>query len=683
MRNNKTSSQSLQKLFTKSVTRLQAGDIFHAKKGFIQLTRKLPDSAVVWYNLGLCHQHLGQHDKAITAYLKSLRIKPNQIDGWVNIGISYLELNQMGKAEEAILKSLELNPSHARGLNTLGTIQAKQDKLDDARTSFSKSIASQPDNRDARFNLVKLELKKGNYNEALSMVDSFLTTYPDDREALNTKAGILIDQKDYKLASPIVTALEADAPDDEQVMRLGLSYREAIRDDFGAIAMAQKLLKQFPKEGKLWNSLAMTYFKLGSVKKSRAYCEKAVALDPQNPELASNLGLIHSSSGDKENAELFYRKALQLDPLHAETLVNITAMKRFKSIDDPNAQQIISIWEKSKLDNSTRIMISFALGKIYDDCGRYDDAFKVYKIGNDLKFKESRIDLAAWFNHIDRISNVLNTPPMMTSQCNYSPQPIFILGMPRSGTTLVEQIISRHSQVHGCGELHCIEQAIRRLETKPDAMRVYPDDFRHVSQSEFEIEAREYLSWVKQQHDIKSEYLTDKMPFNFTHIWLIKAMFPDSVIVHCQRHPLDVIISNYFQLFGQDVGFTYNLESLTKYYIRYHQSMTKWKALFGDEIYNVVYEDLVSDVETQTRLLVGAANLTWEDNCLDQKRSDTVVRTASIWQVRQGIYTRSKERWKNYQAHLHQCIAILALAGILDSAGNWLERAQTGAGSCP
>ncbi len=299
MRNNKTSSQSLQKLFTKSVTRLQAGDIFHAKKGFIQLTRKLPDSAVVWYNLGLCHQHLSQHDKAITAYLKSLRIKPNQIDGWVNIGISYLELNQMEKAEEAILKSLELNPSHARGLNTLGTIQARQDKLDDARTSFNKSIASQPDNRDA--NLVNLERRETIAKHC--QWESFLTSFPGDREflRLNTKAGILIDQKDYKLASPIVTALEADAPDDEQVMRLGLSYREAIRDDFGAIAMAQKLLKQFPKEGKLWNSLAITYF----VKISRTYCEKAVALDPQNPELASNLGLIHSSSGDKKMLKIF------------------------------------------------------------------------------------------------------------------------------------------------------------------------------------------------------------------------------------------------------------------------------------------------------------------------------------------------------------------------------------------
>ena len=504
----------------------------------------------------------------------------------------------MERAEQAILESLELNPSHARGLNTLGTIQARQDKPDDARISFYKSIASQPDNRDARFNLANLELKKGNYSEALSMVESCLASCPDDREALIVKVNILIDQKDYKPASPLVAALEADAPDDEPVMRLGLAYREAIRDEFGAIAMAQKLLKQFPKEGKLWNSLAMPYFKLGGVKKSRMYCEKAVALDSQNPELANNLGLIHSSLGDQENAEIFYRKALQLDPLHADTLRNITDMKRFESIDDPDAQQIISIWEKSKLDNSTRAVISFALGKIYDDCGRYDDAFKVYKVGNDLKFKELRMDFVAWFNHIDRIPKVLNSPPLITNQCNYLPQPIFILGMPRSGTTLVEQIISRHSRVHGCGELPCIEQAIRRLG-KNRMQCVYPDDFWHVRQSEFEIEAREYLSWVKRLHDIKSDYLTDKMPFNFPHVWLIKAMFPDSAIVNCQRHPLDVILSNYFQLYGSDVGFLYDLESLAKYYIQYHRLMIEWKAIFGDQIYNVVYEDLVADVETR------------------------------------------------------------------------------------
>ncbi len=668
-------SKSLQTLFTRSVACLQAGDIIQAKKGLIQLTRKLPDSAVVWYNLGLCHQYLEQHNKAITVYLKSLGIKPNQMDGWVNIGISYLELNQMERAEHAVRKSLELNPSHPRGLNTLGTIQARQDKPDEARISFNKSIASQPDNRDARFNLANLELKQGNHGEALLMVDSLLTTWPDDREALIVKVNILIDQRDFKPASPMVAALEAEAPDDEPVMRLGLAYREAIRDDFGAIAMAHTLLKQFPKEGKLWNSLAMTYFKLDGVKKSRTYCEKAVTLDPQNPEFANNMGLIHSSLGDREKAEIFYRKALQLAPLHADTLLNITAMKRFGSIDDPDAQQAISIWENTGLDNPTRISTAFALGKIYDDCGHYDTAFNVYKVGNDLKFKESKRDLMGWFDHIDRIYNMLNSPPPITSQCNYSPQPIFILGMPRSGTTLVEQIISRHSQVHGCGELHGMEQAIRRLENPPNAMRVYPDDFQHVSQSEFEIEAEEYLAWVKRLHDVKSEYLTDKMPYNFLHIWLIKAMFPDSAIVHCQRHPLDVILSNYFQLYGSDVGFAYNLESLIQYYLRYHRLMIQWKAMFGDEIYNVVYEDLVSDVENQTRQLIDAVTLPWEDNCLDQKRSDTVVRTASIWQVRQGIYTRSKERWKNYQAHLQPCIAILVRAGILDDAGNWLERA--------
>ena len=321
-------------------------------------------------------------------------------------------------------------------------------------------------------------------------------------------------------------------------------------------------------------------------------------------------------------------------------------------------------------------MISFALGKIYDDCGRYEDAFKVYKVGNDLKFKESRMDLDGWFDHIDRIPKVLNSPPQITAKpAGLTPQPIFILGMPRSGTTLVEQIISRHSQVHGCGELPCIEQAIRCLENKPDAVRVYPEDFRQVSQSEFEIEVREYLAWVKRLHDIKSDYLTDKMPYNFLHIWLIKAMFPNSAIINCQRHPLDVIISNYFQLYGSDVSFVYDLESLARYYIRYHRLMIEWKAIFGDQIYNAVYEDLVSDVENQTRRLVDAVKLSWEDNCLNQKRSDTIVRTASMWQVRQGIYTHSKERWRNYQAHLQPCIAILMQAGILDDVGNWLERA--------
>ena len=546
MRNKKTSPQSLQTLFTQSVTCLQVGDIAQAKKGLIQLTRKLPNSAVVWYNLGLCYQHLGQHDKAVTVYLKSLGINPNQIDGWVNIGISYLELNQMEKSEEAILKSLELNPSHARGLNTLGTIQARQDKLDDARTSFNKSISNQPDNADAKINLANLEMKQG---------------------------------------------------------------------------------------------------------------------------------LAYSSLGDK-SAELFYRKSISLDPLHGEAYRHLTAMKRFQSIDDPDAQQIISIWKHTALDDSTRISVAFSLGKIYDDCGRYDDAFKVYKVGNKLKFQESRMDMETWFDHIDRIPKVLNSPPQITAKpAGLTLQPIFILGMPRSGTTLVEQIISRHSQVQGCGELHGMEQAIKRLENPPTAMRVYPDDFHHVSQSEFEIEAEKYLAWVKRLRDVKSEYLTDKNPFNFIHIWLIKAMFPNSAIVNCQRHPLDVIISNYFQLFGSDVNFVYDLESLSRYYIRYHRLMIEWKAMFGDQIYNVVYEDLISDVENQVRQLVDAVTLPWEDNCLDQNRSGTMVGTASIWQVRQGIHTRSRERWKNYQAHLQPCIAILARAGILDDAGNWLERA--------
>ncbi len=668
-------SESLQKRFTRSTAFLQAGDIAAARKGFVRLSKQLPHSAAVWYNLGLCHQHLGQYEPAIAACLKSLKIKPGQIEGWVNIGIAYLELDQLEKSEQAIRKALALNPDHSRALNSLGTIQVRRDNHDQARMCFNKSLEIQPANRDAKFNLANMELNLQNYGEAHTFIDSLLASYPDDRQSLLLKARIFLDQKELKQAAPIVLGLETDAPDEEAVLRLGLAYREAIRDPFGVITSAEKLIRRFPNEAKLWNSLASACFQLDGIEKSKQYYQKAIALDPQNPEFASNLGLAYSSLGDQKNAAIFYRKSLQLNPHHVEAYRHIAAMKRFKSIDDADAQQLISIWENRELDDLTTIETAFALGKIYDDCGLYDEAFAVYKVGNDLKFKESRLDLAAYFDHIQRIPRVLNSPSIITSQHKYSPRPIFILGMPRSGTTLVEQIICRHSEVYGCGELPCIERAITRLEKRANPMRVYPDDFRRIGQSELEIEAREYLAWVKRLHNIECAYLTDKMPFNFAHIWLIKALFPDSVIVHCQRHPLDVIVSNYFQLYGSDVSFVYHLEALTKYYIRYHQLMIQWQALYGDAIYNVVYEDLVSDVENQVRQLINATGLAWEDNCQDPKQSNTAVRTASIWQVRQGIYTRSKQRFRNYQSHLQEVIARLCEAGILDHSGNWIERA--------
>ena len=302
------------------------------------------------------------------------------------------------------------------------------------------------------------------------------------------------------------------------------------------------------------------------------------------------------------------------------------------------------------------------------------EAFKVYQIGNDLKFKESRIDLDKYFGHIDTIPKVLTSKPTTTRQTTLEQNPIFVLGMPRSGTTLIEQVLSRHSTVTGCGELPCIEKAITRLEKRSEPMRSYPVDFLGLTEQELSGEANEYLDWVNRLHHLQTPLFTDKMPFNFAHVWLIKSLFPNASIVHCRRHPLDVITSNFFQLYGSDISFVYNLTALANYYIRYNTLMSHWNAMFDGEIYNVIYEQFVADNENETRKLITGVGLNWEDDCLDASRSDTAVRTASIWQVRQGIYTSSTERWRKYESELEDVINILANADILDKEGNWILR---------
>ena len=408
------------------------------------------------------------------------------------------------------------------------------------------------------------------------------------------------------------------------------------------------------------------YFQLDSVQNAKNSYEKALEIDPKNAEYANNMGLVYSSLGDKQNAEKFYRMSISLDPNYAEAYRSLVTMKRFESMNDPDAQNIFSLWEKRGKDTFSTIKLAFALGKVYDDCGNYEKAFETYHIGNELKFEDSKINLSDYFSHIDRIPKVFDRPAESTSTISFGVQPIFVLGMPRSGTTLVEQIISRHPDVTGCGELPCIERAINRLEKRGDATQVYPDDFWKVGQARMDEEAEEYQRWVARLHEINTSYYVDKMPFNFVHIWLIKALFPNSPIINCQRHPLDVIVSNYFQLYGSDISFVYNLEALANYYVRYSRLMKHWNKIFDKEIYNATYEALVTDHESQTRQLIKGIGLEWSDSCLDSKMSEAAVRTASIWQVRQGIYTRSKERWRNYEKQIRPAADVLVEHGILN-----------------
>ncbi|MGR3913431.1 MAG: sulfotransferase [Gammaproteobacteria bacterium] len=655
-----------EKIFARSVEKLRGGDAAGAARGFEKLVTAIPHSAQVWYNLGLSRQHLNLHAKAAHAYSHALRLDPNNADAHVNLGLSQKEMLRFDDAMAGAEAALAIAPEHARALNLAGTLLAERNEHDAAGEAFQRALRAAPGDADARHNLANSLLQRGQGEAALEVAQPLLQRARPEKRHRLLHGQILLELKLFGEAGGVARALSAEFGDDAEVMLLEMARRELIKDYFGVVDIARKMLAREPKNARAWNSLGSAYFQLDGIDKAAASYDKAIALAPDAAEYRNNRGLAHASKGEKAEAEQHYRRALELSPGYAEAYRNLVAMKKYASADDADVRAMLQYWDECA-DDFTRTKLAFALGKVMDDAGEYARAFDFYAAGNRLKFAESRLDFDRYFAHIDGVPKVFTKRPRALSDAAASPAPIFIIGMPRSGTTLVEQILSRHPDVSGCGELPCIEKAIARMEKRAEPMRVYPRDFLALDAESLAAETRHYLSWVARLHELQTAFFTDKMPFNFVHVWLIKALFPAAAIVHCHRHPLDVIVSNYFQLYASDISFVYDLQVLARYYVRYYRLMRHWRKVFGDEIYKVQYETLVGDKEEETRRLIAAARLPWDDACLDMKKSGAAVRTASIWQVRQGIYTTSRERWRNYERQLAPAIAILRDEDVLDA----------------
>ena len=651
---------------------MQRGEVLRARAGFVKLVKLIPDSAAVWYNLGLCRSHLGEHREAIVAYQNALRIAPNHTDAMVNLGLSQKE-QQPEAAMQSARAALKLQPQHPRALNLLGTLYADADELDQAQATFQQALEVAPGNVDARQNLANALLQSGDAKVALEIIRPLLNANASKRARL-LHGQILLELKKYGEAAQVARALREEFNRDAEVLLLQMSVYEVARDYFAVLDIARELLDaRYAAEidaARVWNSMGSAYFQLDGVARATECYKEAVARDPEHAEYQNNLGLAYSAHGRKDEAEECYRNALARRADYAEAYRNLVAMKKFTDLEDADAQRMEKLWARDDLDDRTRTKLAFALGKVYDDVGHYKRAFETYAVGNRLKFAEAEMDFDKYFAHMDRVAEVFTAPPKNVSAAEVSPRPIFILGMPRSGTTLAEQIICRHSRVSGCGELPCIEKAIARLEKRAQPMRAYPQDFVNLDAQTFAAETHQYLAWVKRLHDLSTDFFTDKMPFNFVHLWLIKALFPTARIIHCHRHPLDVILSNYFQLYASDIAFVYELETLARYYARYYRLMRHWHRVFQGGIYKLQYEKLVGDRENETRALIAAAGLQWEDGCLDLTKSATAVRTASIWQVRMGVYTSSRARWRNYKEELAPAAAVLRHEQILDAEYN-------------
>lgn len=414
------------------------------------------------------------------------------------------------------------------------------------------------------------------------------------------------------------------------------------------------ILKQQPEHLHARHFHYLIQAEIGDVMQALDQLEEILKQAPDNIEFHYNVAVIYSRHGESKRAQQLFHKAIDLKPDYADAYHAIADEKSYKD-DDHFLEQIEKQLEKENLGDRQRSYLEFAAGKVSADRQEYDRAFLHYSRGN--QFKSAHFMSEHYRKDIDSYISYFNTEYVekYADWGLHSHKPIFVLGMPRSGTTLIEQILASHSQVYGAGECNDIHGVVRAMVRKSPEKMEFPECLSTHKHIDILAYATKYLE--KLEHLSAGEsYVINKMPANFLYIGLILMMFPNSRIIHSVRSPMDTCLSCYFQNFFVGQEYSFDLEDLAEFYNGYHRLMTHWKTIYPQKILDVKYENVVSDREIQVRRMLDFCGLDWEDACMSHETGKKHVITASKCQVRQPIYNTSVERWRHYEKHLQPLI---------------------------
>ncbi|UCG81793.1 MAG: sulfotransferase [Desulfobacterales bacterium] len=429
-----------------------------------------------------------------------------------------------------------------------------------------------------------------------------------------------------------------------------------IGDQDKAAARIGQAIEEDPGNAMYYNNLGLAFEKRRQLEKAIPCYQKAVQLDPGSFEAYTNMGNALKAQGNFEAGILCYKKALGVKPDCAEALLNLVDTQELRRPDAKHYLQLAEQIVEQDLSEDDAIRVNFALGKLHHDLGSFDEAFKHYHLANKLKRRKVMFNTQSHRDYVSRIIETFSNDFFAQRQSwgSDSDLPIFIFGMPRSGTTLVEQIIASHPYVFGGGELQFFIQTEQKLssilETDLDypecASWIHPETAKNIG--EVYVKKARKLTGLSKYHF----RITDKNPFNFLHLGLIYLVFPRAHFIHCQRHPLDTCLSVFFHKFTTGNYFAYDLTDLGSYYREYQRLMEHWRKVLPVSICELKYEDLVQHQEEISREVVAFCGLKWDPKCLDFHQSERPVFTGSIWQVRQPMYRTSCGRWQNYDKFL-------------------------------
>jgi tetratricopeptide (TPR) repeat protein len=447
-------------------------------------------------------------------------------------------------------------------------------------------------------------------------------------------------------------ALKADLPD--SWYNLALLQRRARRFDAALDSYAQALAHGLsgPEEAHL-NRGVIFADDLRRPDEAERELAAALALNPRYAPALLNLGNLHEDRGRRAQAREAYDRLLALQPDHPVALARVAGLHAVAGPDDPLISRLEAAQARPNLDPVDRAELLFALGRLQDAAGAHELAFARYQAANTLA-PTGRYDRTAQEALVDQLIAAFPAPEPLTPVAGARPPPVFIVGMFRSGSTLVEQVLASHPRVTSGGELDLIPAMVRR------ALSPYP---QALARADREALAQAYLADLAARFP-GAEVLTDKRPDSFLHLGLIKRLFPDARIVHTRRNPLDNALSVFFLHLSGAMPYAGDLMDIGHYLAQERRLTAHWTSLWPDDILEVDYDAFVRDPRPQTKALLAHCGLDWDDACLTFHEADSNVRTASVWQVREPLYQRSSGRWRNYAAQLAPLKAWLEGQGV-------------------
>jgi tetratricopeptide (TPR) repeat protein len=621
-----------------------------------------PNYADVLVNRGNILSTMGRLDEALASYERALKAEPGYAEALLFRGDLLNKMNRPGEALVSYDRALMLNPGFVEALNNRAVVLKEMKRLDEALVSYDRALALNPDQVTVLNNRGHLLNELDRTGEALADYDRALALNPDDAEACNGRGNVMKKLDHVHEAEQMFRRAILLNPDSaEAYCNLG-----SILVDHGKSDQAEAVLRRAvalnPDFATALHNLGIALVRLDKADQAEAVIRRAVALNPDLAGAHHNLGVALMELGRLNEAREAAERAIALAPLQPSYFGQLGEVRRYVSGDRYVTALEALANNEASLCIDDQVHLHFALAKAHADVARPEDEFRRLMAGNALQRSRIDYDESAVLDQIDCTRQLFTAEFMWASRGVGEPssKPIFIVGMPRSGTTLVEQILASHPRVFGAGELKLFERSMADIRSGLREQPAYPEMALQMSGQQFHDLGARYLAGAEQLAAAAC-HITDKMPSNFLFAGLIHLALPNAIIIHTVRDPVDTCISCFSKLFTESNFQTYDLAELGRYYRHYKALMSHWhRVLPPGRILEVSYEETVADVEGSARRILAHCGLPWDPRCLDFHRTKRVVRTASATQVRQPIYSSSIGRWRAYEPWLAPLLAELS-----------------------